>query len=321
MVKSFLSVAMVLTTSQLVFAEPFCPQDVSEKVPGSRKIPGSSERACAEAAHAIAEGWIGGVVFACVGGKPVAMGEAMPGRPMTETTRFDIASVTKVITACAAALLVAEGKLDEGKLHALATHTVTGKFEYDCSNFVALGQEIERASDMRLDEFCRKRIFEPLGMKRTGWWPVTDDGTLCRMLPEGTPLGTVSDLRARTAGVPLGNAGVFSDAPDMLRFAGDLLYRRTFPKKCYDLLFTCRYEEAGGIRRSFGFDMSDALRPAGLSTSTIYHNGWTGQTLAVDPETGFAGVVLTTRTGDYGAAKESRRRMLSAMAAEIPKRK
>lgn len=273
--------------------------------------------AVAEAQAQVAEGLISGAVFARGDGGSVGVaGEAAPGKPMTEKTCFDLASVTKTFTAAAAALLVAEGKLDAAKLHALATHTTTGRFKYDCANFVALGQEVERASGMRLDRFCRERIFRPLGMKRTGWWPIADDGTLCQMLPAGTPPGVVSDLRARASNRAIGNAGAFSDIRDMRLFVTDLLKRQKFPKAYYDLLFTCRYEEAGGIRRSFGFDMSDATRPAGLSRAAIFHSGWTGQTIAVDPETGFCGVVLTARTGDHDRAIEERKRILAALARE-----
>ena len=275
--------------------------------------------ALAEAKAGVAKGLMRGAVFARGDGGAVGVvGEAVPGRPMTERTWFDVASVTKTFTAAAAALLVAEGKLVlDDRLHRLATHTTTGHFKYDCANFVALGEAVERASGMRLDAFCRERIFRPLGMTRTTWGPVADDGTLCQMLPEGTPPGVVSDLRARAAGKPIGNAGAFSDVHDLRLFVTDLLTRQTFPKAYYDLLFTCRYEEADGIRRSFGFDMSDAKRPAGLSRAAIFHSGWTGQTIVADPGTGFCGVVLTARTGDHGEAIVSRNRILSALAAEF----
>lgn len=39
-------------------------------------------------------------------------------------------------------------------------------------------------------------------------------------------------------------------------------------------------------------------RPPGWSAATVAHGGHTGNTLAVDPANGFAGVVLTNRTGD-----------------------
>lgn len=275
--------------------------------------------AIAEARVGVAKGLIRGAVFARGDDDAVGIvGEAAPGRPMTARTWFDIASVTKTFTAAAAALLVAEGKLviDE-RLHRLATHTTTGRFKYDCANFVALGEAVERASGMSLDAFCRERIFRPLGMTRTTWGPVSDDGTLCQMLPDGTPPGVVSDWRARAAGKPIGNAGAFSDIHDLRLFVTDLLTRKTFPKAYYDLLLTCRYEEEGGIRRSFGFDMSDTKRPAGLSRAAIFHSGWTGQTIVADPGTGFCGVVLTARTGDHGEAIVSRNRILAALAAEF----
>lgn len=187
------------------------------------------------------------------------------------------------------------------------------RFEYACYNLVLIGFIVERLSGLRLDAFCRDRIFAPLGMSRTQWGPVADDGNVVQVLGAPT-IGAISDWMARGAGAPLGNAGVFSTADDLVRFVRDLLTRRTFRPAVYDLLFGIAFEK-GGARRSFGFDMSADLRPAGLSDRTIYHSGWTGQTLCIDPETGFGGVLLTARCGDHARAKVRRRDELAALAA------
>lgn len=185
-------------------------------------------------------------------------------------------------------------------------------FEYACYDMVVLGLVVSRVSGRPLDAFCRERIFKPLGMTRTLWGPLQDDGNVVEMLAAPAH-GQISDFLARGASFPVGNAGAFSTADDMLLFVDDLLARRTFPKASYDLLFTPSYRNADGICRSFGFDMSPKTRPFGLSERTVFHSGWTGQTICADPESGFGGVLLTGRCGDWGMAFESRRRVLGML--------
>ena len=345
------------------FVEILCGTAAALSLDGCRLPPGApTARVRAMLEKDIADGLVRGAVFATADGiGPEAVGERRPGAPMRTDSLFDIASVTKTFTATAAAILVADGKLDpdapfttylpehvlarEGcpiTVRDLAAHVggfdggetakagintpdffrqAMGKrpvrprgerFEYACYDMVLIGLVVERLSGVRLDAFCRDRVFRPLGLRRTCWGPVEDDGNVVQML--GAPaIGAISDWMARGAGAPLGNAGVFSTADDMALFARDLLARRAFRPEVYDLLFGVSFAK-GGVRRSFGFDMSESLRPAGLSDRTIYHSGWTGQTICVDPETGFGGVLLTARTGDHGAARVRRRDALAALA-------
>lgn len=98
----------------------------------------------------------------------------------------------------------------------------------------------------------------------------------------------------------------------MTLFAKDVQERRLFPESYYRLIGTCGFDKDGN-RRSFGWDMTDAKRPAGLSRSAIFHSGWSGQTICVDPENDFAAVVLTSRTGDWQEGYDGRNRIIEAM--------
>src|SRR3954469_116058 len=46
------------------------------------------------------------------------------------------------------------------------------RFVYSDINYIALGEIVHRVSGMTLDEFARRNIFEPLGMKDTGFRPL-----------------------------------------------------------------------------------------------------------------------------------------------------
>ena len=59
--------------------------------------------------------------------------------------------------------------------------------------------------------------------------------------------------------------------------------------------------------------MMPDMIPAGLSPRTVFHNGWTGQTLWIDPGTGRFVIVLTSRMKEWDLAKYGRK----AVAEEL----
>lgn len=196
---------------------------------------------------------------------------------------------------------------------------------YACSNFVYLGLIVEKLTGFDLDTAARRMLWGPLGMNRTTWLTCTDDPNVVEC-PESTyagsgphrRIGERNDYCAYLAGRPMGNGASFSTGPDMLRFVTDMLERRTFPKAYYDLQFG---ESAlvCGHRRSFGWDMlgekstfSDWTK-TGFSRSAICHTGWTGPAIAVDPEAGFAGVVLGNQLSGKTSTMGPRMHLLDMM--------
>ena len=179
------------------------------------------------------------------------------------------------------------------------------RFCYACSNFVYLGLIVERLTGLDLDAAARKMLWGPLGMSRTTWNTVVGDLDVAEY-PQSTyagsprKIGERNDVCAHLAPRPMGNGANFSTAPDMLRFVTDMLRRERFPRAYYDLQFAPSFEK-GGYRRSFGWEMTaekSAYRiwtKTGFSSRAICHSGWTGSAIAVDPASGFAGVVLGNR--------------------------
>ncbi len=195
-------------------------------------------------------------------------------------------------------------------------------YEYACANFIYLGMIVERLTGLDLDAAARQRLWGPLGMADTTWNPVEDDGYVVEFSPdthEGTGprrIGDHNDYSCFLSERPLGNGSVFTTIGDMRLFLSDLLHRRRFAKDYYDLLFTESYagRSVGGspVRRSFGWDME-----TGFSHAAILHTGWTGMTVVIDPDIGFAGAFLTNRLGGgsrYQEAKDHRIRVLAVLA-------
>lgn len=176
------------------------------------------------------------------------------------------------------------------------------KSVYSCTNMILLGFFLERELGMDLDCAARELVWGPLGMVSTTWRNVRpSDSRLVQMYTKGPrPLGTKGDENARNFTRPLGNAGVFTSFSDMRRFVADILFRRAFERGYYDLVLTPAFE-AGDARRSFGWNMSRSAAPEGWSSATIFHAGYTGQYVAVDPEgPGRAAIVFTNLKAEDG---------------------
>lgn len=210
-----------------------------------------------------------------------------------------------------------DAEYEDAFLKALPTARRGERYCYACYNFILLGFIVEKILGMDLDAAARKYVWDPLGMTSISWRNCPDNPRTVQMYTKGPrTLGTKCDENARGVSRPIGNAGVFTSLKTLLVFADDMLNRRAFPKEYYDLLFT-KTVDFGVDRRSFGWNMSTDGIPPGWSEKTIFHTGYTGQIIAVDPEKGRAGVVLTNliptepaqRIPAYGA----RRKMLSVI--------
>jgi CubicO group peptidase (beta-lactamase class C family) len=204
------------------------------------------------------------------------------------------------------------------------------RFVYACSNYVYLGLIVERLTGLDLDVAARKMLWGPLGMKRTTWKPVVGDPNVAEYpastyeCVKGTPdrrrIGEYNDVCAYLAPRPMGNGANFSTVGDMMLFAADMLERRHFPAAYYDIMFSPSFDR-GGHRRSFGWDMTaekstfSVWAQTGFSPSAICHTGWTGGAIAVDPASGFAGVVLGNRLAGKEKTMGPRMHLLDMMRA------
>src|SRR5262252_1322515 len=105
---------------------------------------------------------------------------------------------------------------------------VGSRVVYSDVNAVLLGEVVRRASGVPLDSFVAHEVFTPLGMTQTGFHPAR--AVLSRTAPTGVwrghPVaGVVNDPTAAKLGGMSGNAGVFSTARDVARFAQFMLKR------------------------------------------------------------------------------------------------
>lgn len=198
-------------------------------------------------------------------------------------------------------------------MHKLPVRPRLEAFEYACSNFILLGLIVERISGQGLEDFAAQHIWAPLNMTNTRWTaPGDGPDEVEHWHPNRTP-GLHNDDVCYNCPFPIGNGSCFSTVSDLLNFLRDILARKHFDKNYYDLISSCGYAKKGA-RRSFGWDMSVEHRPRHCSDSAIYHSGWTGQSICVDPQDGFSAVVLTSRQGDWQEAYQGRVRIIEMLA-------
>jgi CubicO group peptidase (beta-lactamase class C family) len=179
--------------------------------------------------------------------------------------------------------------------------------QYSDVSFIVLWKAAERVAGEPLPRFLERRLFRPLGMYSTSFWP----GLSCencaptQLLKTGEPYrGKPSDPIAHKIGMPTGNAGLFSTAHDLARFTamvsngGSLGSVRIFRPDLAKELLT---QQPNAGHRTLGwmaFCPDEDPTPQDRCANPIAygHTGWTGTSLWVDPVRGIWVVVLSNRS-------------------------
>jgi CubicO group peptidase (beta-lactamase class C family) len=177
--------------------------------------------------------------------------------------------------------------------------------EYSDIGFMVLGEALERIAGETLDRFCQREIFGPLGMAHTTYNPppearakippTQDDRTFRNRIIQGE----VQDENASVLGGVAGQAGVFSIAEDLARFAHAMLGGENPILRPETVsLFTRRETAPAGTSRALGWDTPSPPSQSGkyLSPQAYGHLGYTGTSLWIDPAREFSVVLLTNRT-------------------------
>jgi CubicO group peptidase (beta-lactamase class C family) len=171
---------------------------------------------------------------------------------------------------------------------------------------ILLGLAIESVTGERLDQFLRKRLFEPLGMGDTYYNP--PPSLFARVAPTEVDTsfrrthvhGTVHDENAFALGGVAGHAGLFSSARDLARFAQLLVNRGEYAGRRYIAAetitqFTRRQSDRSS--RALGWDTPSPNSSAGdhFAPNSYGHTGFTGTSIWIDPERSLFVILLTNR--------------------------
>jgi CubicO group peptidase (beta-lactamase class C family) len=174
---------------------------------------------------------------------------------------------------------------------------------YSDLGYILLGNVVEAVSGLALDQACVSLLYDPLGLRKTRFRPMQDVATSADLVASTTEPGSTAgaglahDRNARTAGGVAGHAGLFSPINDVARYAAWWSGRRDGPVSVATRADAMRCHTDGmGGRRGLGWatrgDVSDFLGDE-WSASAVTHTGFTGTSIAVDPDRGWWVCLLT----------------------------
>lgn len=182
---------------------------------------------------------------------------------------------------------------------------------YSDADYIILGFIVEKITGERLDAFCKRTFWAPLGLENITFNPLengfTKDDCAATELRGNTRGGTTLDFEGRSdtiqgevhdetayysmAGVS-GHAGLFANADNALRLLFAMNHGgwgnvKLFDKDVIDSFFSPQTGEQanwavgwyhqGDDRRSWNFSQSASRR-------TVGHNGWTGTMVMIEPD-------------------------------------
>jgi uncharacterized protein YbbC (DUF1343 family)/CubicO group peptidase (beta-lactamase class C family) len=201
------------------------------------------------------------------------------------------------------------------------------RFIYSDINFITLGALVERVSKVELDKYCAQNIFTPLKMARTRFLPPatwapkiapTEYDEQNRMLR-----GVVHDPTARRMGGVAGQAGLFSTADDLSKFARALIAGSSvLPSLLVEKMSTPQQPPAAHELRGFGWDIDSPFstnRGELLPVGSFGHTGFTGTSLWIDPTTRTYIILLTNAVHPRGkgSAVALRTKLATAVTAAL----
>lgn len=184
--------------------------------------------------------------------------------------------------------------------------------EYSDPGFILLGKALESLVGTDLGYWTRKEVFQPLGMTATGFCPSQEVWPSIPPTEEDVSFrhrriqGEVQDENAWVLHGVAGHAGIFSNVPDLMRFAGAVLRSAKSAGTAEESLlfapsvlerFTERQPLEGGSH-ALGWDTPSEPSSTGkhFARHSIGHLGYSGCSLWIDLDAAVAIVLLTNRT-------------------------
>jgi CubicO group peptidase (beta-lactamase class C family) len=199
-------------------------------------------------------------------------------------------------------------------------HPPNTRVLYTDLGFITLGEVVRRVTGEPLDQYVQRRIFQPLGLRETGYNPSAE---LCARAAPTTVRGAaylqgqVHDPSAAVCRGVAGHAGLFSTAADLARFAEMLTVGRSstarggrYPLQPLTLrLMTAPQTPPDLPLRGLGWDIDSPfshvkgdLMPAG----SFGHTGFTGTYMWVEPRSGVYLIGLSNRVHPDGGGNPLR---------------
>jgi CubicO group peptidase (beta-lactamase class C family) len=219
------------------------------------------------------------------------------------------------------------------------------QWKYTQSGINALSRIVEVVSGMTFDAFVQKRIFDPLGMKSSTFYPdASQRARLVTAYAKNKETGALEPVPPRpdfgTPGrPPLGNGGLFSTAPDYAKFCRMLLNGGTLDGRKYlsanamKLLMTpqtgdlptgfLQSDTYGNRGTNYGWGITTSILrtphdgvASMVSPGTYGHGGAWGTQAWIDPVKGVAYIMMIQRSGLANSDASDARQAFQQAAAQ-----
>lgn len=194
-----------------------------------------------------------------------------------------------------------------------------GKWLYSNTGINTLGRIVEVLSDQPFERFMESRIFQPLGMKDTCFYPKPEQFDRIAVIykrEEGKLVPSTIDRFRKNYRFTRASGGLFSTAGDMARFyqmslnGGTLEGKRILSKPVVEVMTSIHTGDlpiGGNKDAGYGLTWRIVKGPgatlAGQSIGTYGHGGAYGTQGWIDPKKDLAGVFMIQREG--GGSEES----------------
>jgi len=218
------------------------------------------------------------------------------------------------------------------------------KWQYCQSGINAAARIVEVVSGMTFDTFLQERLFDPLGMKDTTFYPMEELGSrLVTAYAKNRETGRLQPVPPRNDfgrrdRPPQGNGGLFSTGLDYARFCQMLLNGGSFAGRRYlspaamELLMTPQTGDLptgffqdptrGGYGANYGWGIGTCILRAPhegvasmLSPGSFGHGGAWGTQAWIDPVRGVAYILMVQRSNFPNSDGSDVRRVFQQAAA------
>ncbi len=144
------------------------------------------------------------------------------------------------------------------------------QFNYSNTNYFLLASIIERATGMSYNNYLRKKIFEPLGMKHTFF--ATDSIMLNSFRETHGYTFKWSRVNSDPYDGVLGDKGIYSTTSDLLRFSNAFFGAKLFNKKLLEEAISPHSPDTKSQNYGYGWRMVNYANND--PEKIVYHNGW-----------------------------------------------
>ena len=205
------------------------------------------------------------------------------------------------------------------------------QWQYSNTGLAALGRIIEVLSDQPFEQFLAKRIFEPLGMKDSFFFPKPEQyARISRVYSAAN--GKLFDLGdgifRKGAKYSMPEGGMYSTATDLVAFYRMMLNNGTYKGKqllskasiqTMTRLHTAGIEPAGhSVGMGYGLTWTVSKDARATTTlqdlGTFGHGGAYGTDAFLDPQKDMIGIFLIQRFPNAGGAEQKTFREIAASA-------